>query len=414
MSTPEQKEQTKKLAVERALLELQLSPRFQRRENLKVMAGLGGVFAAIIAIVSLLFSFYSSQKQEILDREVRIDTRLDKAFERLASKNANERLGSVTILQSFLPDQKYKNDSLILMALTNALAVENDSMVRNSIVRVLTATDKDLISEQSQNEALNNLIDISRALVVEGRLERKRRTNPFFLPEKTNLIELRAHNVGRSIIGMLKAGATSTDLSGTYLVQSDFSGMQLSGTNFSDAVLAFSKFIGTTCRDCNFDGADIEDTLFQDAILDNAKFTLTERPGAGEYRSSYVNELLSRGLPTIQGPDFSRASLIKADFSGHPLFGFLKDGGFHFPGNFFTPKFHNANLKEANFTNIRIFTLTEDMDWKAPIVILSGGGSGPHEQPWSDGVEYWIYEYQITGTDTILLISVCPSLPRSD
>lgn len=404
MSIPEQSEQIKKTAIERKLLELQLSHRFQRREDLKVIAGLGGVLAAIVAIGSLLLSFYFSQNQEILDRELRIDTRLDKAFVQLASENGNERLSAVTVLQSFLANKKYPKKSLILIALTNTLAVEDDSMVRSYIVRVLTATDKNLISAESQNEALQNLIEISQALVIEGKLDRNRRTNPFFLPEKTNHIELRAHNVGQSIIGMLKAGADSKDLSGTYLVQLDFSGMKLSETDFSDAILAFSKFIGTTCTGCNFDGSDIENTLFQNATLDNSKFTLTERSGAGEYRSSYVNQLLSRGMPTINGPDFSGASLVRADFSGHPLFGFLKDGGFHLPGNFFAPKFHKANLKEANFREIRIYTLSENRDWKSPIFTYSGGGSGLHEQPWSDGVSYWIYEYELNSesqlTDT--------------
>lgn len=390
-----QREEVKKIIIERKLLELELSPKFQRREDLKVLAGLGGVLAAIVAIGSLLLSFYSSQNQEILNREVRVDTRLDHAFERLASKNDNERLSAVTVLQSFLHDEKYNKNSLILIALTNALAIEDDSMVRSYIVRVLTATEKNLISKKSQNEALSNLIEISRILVIEGKLDRNRRTNPFHLPDETKRIELRAQNIGHSIVGMLKAGAVSKDLSGTYLIQSDFSGMELSGTNFSDAILAFSKFIYTTCRKCNFDGADVENTLFQNSILDNSRFTLIDRPGAGEYRSSYVNNLLHQGIPGIVGPDFSRASLVNVDFSGHPLFGFLKDNGFHHPANFFVPKFKGANLRGANFTKIRIYALSESDNLELPIDTFSGVASGGNEQLWSKGTKYWIYEFEV-------------------
>ena len=355
--TERDEEETKKVTAERIVLELQASRRFQRREDIKALAGLAGVLAAIVAIGGLLFSWDSSQQQEALDREVRIDTRLDRAFERLASTSSADRMSAVTVLQSFLPEQKYSRDSLILMTLTNALSIEDDPMVRNYIVRALTATDRELIAETSQREALENLIDISRALVVEGDLKNSRRLAAR-LPARGGL-EVRAHNVAQAIVGMMRSGAVTKDLSRSYLVESDFSRMDLSGVDFSDAVLSYSRFIATVCRSCVFDGADIEDVRFNHAVLDGSKFTVTEAPGAGQSRSSYVFNLLARGKDEFNGPDFSQSSLVDADFTGHHLFGLRKDDEFRDAIGIGLPRFHKTTLTRTDFRNISIYTVSD-------------------------------------------------------
>lgn len=68
-----------KLDIEKRVLSVQLSRKHERREWLKILASLGGLFAALAAIATFFFSTVRWQQESFDTRQVQIEERLDRA-----------------------------------------------------------------------------------------------------------------------------------------------------------------------------------------------------------------------------------------------------------------------------------------------------------------------------------------------
>ena len=240
------------------------------------------------------------------------------------------------------------------------------------------------------NLGLKSFAHNSRGLVRESDFWRKRPANLYRI--ESELKEGRAlQAVARGMAILLRKGARWNDLSGVYLGRSDLTALDLAGINLDNSILAWSDFTGATLARASFDGADLEQTRFVGADLRSAKLTAHTKNSRDEPRFSYVQRQMERSREQappedrsrfqvhISLPDFSCADLRDADFSGHALFGFARNG-LHEAAKFYGswPDFEGANLAGADMKHISVFVLSENDDrgWQRIIPTIGGGASG--------------------------------------
>ncbi len=121
-----------KIIVDRRVAEMQLTPAFQRRENWKAFAGLGGVVSGIAAAAALFLSSYEWAVQQSAQRASEASQRYQQALVLSSDALAVKRLSGITLLGSMLSDETYEDRALV--ALSNVLVLEDDATVRGAIV----------------------------------------------------------------------------------------------------------------------------------------------------------------------------------------------------------------------------------------------------------------------------------------
>ena len=170
--------------------------------------------------------------------------------------------------------------------------------------------------------------------------------------------------------------------------------MTLTGTKFDNSILYLSNFADANLNGASFDGADIEHTSFESASLVGAKFTLREDARAGKQRWSYIYRLLQQ-KQSIHGPNFNCADLREADFTGHPIFGFVGKPLFVFasvrsPIYVLTASFVGADLVGTNFEDAVMFGASPP---GGGFPFPPGSGQRLTEEA---GEAYWLFEYEIS------------------
>lgn len=312
-----------KLKSETAAIDKQQSMWGQAIEWAKALAGVAAVVTVIVALFSLRFSASRWQDELEQSRQVKAQEQIAKAFENLSTESVAKRLSGLASVRAFLTERNDLHHRLILDVSVSLLAVEKERQVRDSMVSMLKGLDTSIVSKRALDSALIVLVDASRTLVNRENLYLNRYIFSRSLPPNSN--EAIAKSVGDAIVTLLRLGGQARDLSGIYCVQCDFTNLVLPQINFSNSILYLSDFSNATLSDANFNGADLEHTNFRTADLQGATLTLTKDQIRGHYLPSYVSGIFRRGEGSqilMHGPDFSCADLRKADFSGHPVFGF--------------------------------------------------------------------------------------------
>lgn len=385
----EQRARIDKLTAETDLIRQQLSPKSQFYERLKVITGFGGVIAGVAAIFSLLFSTCQWFKSAEATREVQIEEHLHRGLTLLGDAVAPARLAGVVSLNSFLRGDHKKQIPQVLLAFTNALALEPSETVRNALVASIDSLDEKATEKVELDRALWSLIRVSRGLVQEGQLWRQRRSN-FFFPPSPDTIESRAVSVAAAVSALLRKSARVTDMSKTYLAGEDFRNLNLAGVSFNDSILAASDFGSAVLDGATFVDADLDNVKFTNAKLRGADFRQTTKLFLGrELHYDYVEEQMNRRLKwwreespqplrdkppqfVIYGPDFHCADLAQANFTGHPLLPVFPDS---LPDSMSvaTLSFRGANLSGATFYSLKVFGIGyEDNDVpRTPFPLLS-------------------------------------------
>ena len=348
-----------KLLAETRLLRLQLTPRHQVIDLLKAVAGFAGVITAFVALAGFLFSFWQYQNRLNMEREARIAEQLNRNIALLSEASAAKQLAGIAALTPLLDGQDSRSRNRVLSVFARILAVEEKPVVRDAIVSSFSSLDSTQLDRSELTDSLDALIVANRSLVIEGDLREKRRRHPR-QELKLSGIEARAASLAEAIAELLRFGVKRLDLSGIYCVTCDFSGLDLSGTNFDNSVLYLANFASSTLDGSSFDGADVEHTSFQSASLKAVKLTLKEDQRPGKGRSSYISRLFDGDVRAIYGPNFNCADLREADFSGHPIFGFVgkpKQGKneSRAPIYIFHASFVGADLEGANFYGAIMF-----------------------------------------------------------
>jgi len=238
------------------------------------------------------------------------------------------------------------------------LSHEKESSVRNAIVQLLAELDTNIVKKEILEKAQSILINSSKYHLETGELYDKRINNKFGIPAPESHEGI-ARDIATGILELLKKGIKTTNMSNIFCVKCDFSGLDLQGVNFEDAILTWANFSNCNLKGANFDGADLEDTKFIRADLASVFFTYDEDKHPG-YRDHYVERQLDvkQYQASVHGPDFTNADLSNADFTGHILFGFSNDSLDGGSVLIFNPSFKSAILTNTKFNSIGIYGTT--------------------------------------------------------
>jgi uncharacterized protein YjbI with pentapeptide repeats len=321
-----------KLRLETAVLEQQLSRPSQAREWIKALTGLGAVAALLAALFQLQQSYYQ-----------RADDRLERALGRLASPNVTDRLAGISTLRIVLDEGRSSERRLANSALANSLSVETDPIVSGAILDILRPTDT-----ESRDAVLEELANGSRGLLPIALKAQPGQAFQDWTIDKGDFGRLQS--LERAIVTFLHSGARTTDLRNIYCVECNFEGLDLSGVDFSGAVLNNSSFRNSNLTNSSFDHSVLLATNFANANLTGAKFTLDLQ------HSAFLADTLANNGEMAWGPDFSCANLENADFSRQEFLSVVENGpNFMSPGSLITPKFENANLKHTDFRSVGVY-----------------------------------------------------------
>jgi uncharacterized protein YjbI with pentapeptide repeats len=366
----------KNLELETKLLSQQLHPKYRMLEAAKAVAGSLAIFGVVVTLylgVSQLGETHRSNDDE----------RFDKAVARLASSTPTERLAGVVGLGLYLEPRQKPRHRATLRFLVNALAAEQDPVVRGELLDRLSQLTLGQISQDDLNDALERLRDRNISLyarlhaafmyqVLHGTAHLADKGNDeteVGAASEDDLAPLRA--TASALTALIKNGARAKNLSGVYWVRCDFSGkiwdmtnpdfskvadfahadptktLDLSGADFHGAILRNANFLGVNLRETSFDGADLTSTNFAGADLSNAKLTDFGR------RHYIIQGMETSGhLSGGMFPDFTCADLSGADFSGSILFAIYASS----PPNPAYAILHNANLTNTKLEQMDVLT----------------------------------------------------------
>lgn len=372
-----------KLRSERGLVELQLTPSYQRREILKAVSGIGGTLAGFAAIATLFFSVVTASNELSQDREVRIEERFDTALRLTASESVRGRLSGVISLGSFLEAFNIDRQKRTLLLLVHSLSVEKDATVRSAITHVFRDIDTSIVSLDVVDRATVALIRSSRSIVVQNRLNRYGAYKRDFL----------ARGIADSIVSMISLGTRIRDFSGIYCPRCDFAGKELNGAIFDGAILERADFSMASLNGASFDRADLNSTRFRRAKLRNARLTISKTKQVGLFSTEYSWDKLSHDLHRVGMPDFNCADLTGADFTGRVVFGIIhKDANLIYYSNFKATSFRNAILNGANLENIGVYGVGRHSDMPSlPFTTSKSVSSGFHKS--KESKTYWTFKY---------------------
>lgn len=343
-----------KLELEKQELEFRQSRRSRKLEEFKSYAGFSAFITGIVAIVTIGFSVFKWSSEIEQNRNIRVEERLDKTVLNLGSDSAQLRLGSVINLRTFLDKKHEKYHHQVLLSVANILGNEKESSVRSAMIQILSEIDTNIVNNEILEKTLETLIDYSKFHLETGELYRKRINNEFANPAPDSQESI-ARDISKGILALFRKGIKTKNMSSIFCVKCDFSDLDLEGVSFEDAVLSWSNFSNSNLKNTNFDGADIGQTKFINADLSNSLLTFNEFKYPG-YRFHYVEKQLHYDIyqGRVHGPDFTKANLTNADFTGHILFGFrnstISDGIV-----IFNPSFRSANLTKTKFKTIGIY-----------------------------------------------------------
>lgn len=371
-----------KLAAEIQSIRHQFSPATRAIEWTKAIAGLAGVITAIVALIGIYLSIEKTRIEEkrLLDSDRR--EQMNSSISLLADENPAKQLAGITELNSFYSSEDALGQIQILTLLASILAVEENKIVRDSIVASVNRRLAAGIDKQVMTGLLRHLVTESNALITQGKLSRSRKGDEFGHLE-TKSIEARAISISEIIQAAVRKGTDFKEFTGIYCFGCDFSGLDLDNVNFRNSILFHTDFSGSVLTNSNFEAADLEEALFVGADLRNANFSFTERPKSGKYRSSYAEKFSEKSSWSFHGPNFNCADLRQAIFSGHPIFAitYPEDKYFMSGGSFI-----GADIDGVTFTSTELFGKIADDDHNIPFA-SSGGGSI------SDDVYSFVHEW---------------------
>ena len=326
-----------KLEAERKLLVDQASRSYQLREWVK--AG-----ATAVAFLGVLFTAGTALVQLSESRKARSDERFEQAVKNLAEDKPAQRLSGVSALNGFLTAKVRQEDAM--SALINALAIENEPVVRDAITDVFAHLDGS-VTESALNSALR--ATAARSRTVGRTVLRARGGHPLQVslddlePQDGKLVSL-----GRVITSLMRSGATYNDLARIYCIGCDFGGIKVKGISFDGATLVHSTFERSEFINSSFRFAQLGGVDFRGTVLRGSKFS-TSTPGDGE--SDREGSAWRYAAPDFQCADLSDADFTEFDFEG------FKNKSVKLSLNIAVPMFWDATLTNTDFRSATFLTL---------------------------------------------------------
>lgn len=319
-----------------------------------------GTFLTSLGIVGTLWLGIAQQKQNRISRD---DERFERAVTRLGSSQVAERLTGLAGLRPFLQTTDQNRQTNALNYLVNAGVIEADPTVRSAIENLFDSISDFKLEPSVLNDGLTSARDRNRAVYMraskshfEKQAEAKKRlVDQTFTevhignPTQAEVAPLEIS--GKMIAGLVRAGASISDLSGIYCPNCSFSSSEhpakLAGVNFNNAILRRAEFISANLDAASFHNADLILTNFVGARLTRAKFTAdsTLEPWSV---SAAVN---SGELAASWGTIFACSNLSYADFTGRLTFILIYQNGVY--GGNMRDEFYSADLTGTKFGAMR-------------------------------------------------------------
>lgn len=317
-----------KRALEIALIANQLSKRAEAREWLKAATPILGAFA-------LLWTVYIGIGQLREGAATKAQERFEAAVNHTNSREIRERLTGIATLESLLKAAPNDRHQAILEVLVNALAVEDDIIVRAALLDLFRHLDASQLGPAVLNSTLLSVVTRNRALKLAGG----------YLPEGPVSPKLQA--LGLVLVQLLRKGAYTQDLSDTYCFACDFSELDLHSVTFQNALLTASRFKKTNLSGAIFSGAWLGFARFHKANLRNARFSGNDYNLFDHFR---------RNPGAVPRPFFDCADLSGSNFDAYAVSILLIDPqGKSESYSIFSS--YNANVTGADFRKSTIMMI---------------------------------------------------------
>lgn len=379
----------KKLALETALLERQLSARFEKLERRKANVAIVGFLAPLVAVAALVMSLYQWIEASRRAAESTVNDHIEREVDQLGSQSAAARLTAVASLSSLVTERGARQRH-VFQALIGELAVEDSPLVRSAILTALKQPIAHMVTKMELDALLDSALGMSRAVVRDGQLRGRRLHMRDNAP--TSPAEYRAEDVASAIQILLRQGARSLDFSETYLWGADLRHLDLQGAHFDGAILTHALFDDANITRASFNNAYLESTSF---VRAQASFTRFDQAVRSEvpsneavlpYGGNQTIDLQTRSLEghgfMYEGPIFDCADLRNSTFRNHPLFLFLPDDLWSHGQQ--TTSFRGAQLDDADFRTVYAVGALPRGENTLPrdLFFIWGGGSSRDGGPW--------------------------------
>jgi uncharacterized protein YjbI with pentapeptide repeats len=338
------------------------------------------IFAALIAVGSLLFVFRDYYPENLRDRPLAV---LGAAAVVVAAVVVLIRVGQHYQWTGFGESVRPKADNqeiqprktlwdwlqlfivpLALAAIGLWFSAQQDAH-QQEIEKDRAKSDRHIEEQRAQDAALQAYLDQMSQLMLEGNLRRSKESSEVrtlarartqtvlerlnsrrkgsvvqFLYE-ASLINKENPVVSLSDVRLSGANLSHLELSDANLSEAELKGANLSDVNLSDANLSEAKLKGANLGDANLSDANLSD-----AKLDGADLSLAILPGADLSGAALKGAILSDAILSgakLEGAVLSLANLRRADLSGADIEG----GTFLFDADLRRAELNDANLKGA-------------------------------------------------------------------
>jgi uncharacterized protein YjbI with pentapeptide repeats len=304
-----------------------------------------GPLAALFALLWTIHVGLLQQEQQRLDAA---SGRFERAYAKLGSQLPSERSSGVAQLSSLLHADGGSRDQEMLTALVNQLALDDNPAVSSGILNLFQHLDNKT-GKAGLDSALQNVVHLQNVLVQSSGLtpfelsttwrdERGRfLATPSYDPKGlrdpqpvSDFAQLSLENLfalKSALLSLLKAGATTQDMSGIFCPHCDFGqlGIAMSGVSFRNAILNETKWDGLRMEHSDFQDAILDRSTFEASNLQHANFNQEEHSQNRQldvetrvYRYAVPTNRVTLG--TMDGtPNFTCADLRDATFKNYPL-----------------------------------------------------------------------------------------------
>jgi len=304
-----------------------------------------GPLAALFALLWTIHVGLLQQEQQRLDA---MSGRFERAYAKLGSQLPSERSSGVAQLSSLLHADGGSRDQEMLTALVNQLALDDNPAVSSGILNLFLHLDNQT-GKAALDSALQNVVHLQNVLVQSSGLtpyelstawrdERGRfLATPSYDPKGirdpqpvSDSAQLSLENLfalKSALLSLLKAGATSKEMSGIFCSRCDFGqlGVAMSGVSFRNAILNETKWDGLQMEHADFQDAILDRSTFWASNLQHANFNQEEHNQNRQldietnlYRYAVPTNRVEMGA-TDGTPNFTCADLRDATFKNYPL-----------------------------------------------------------------------------------------------
>jgi uncharacterized protein YjbI with pentapeptide repeats len=338
------------------------------------------IFAALIAVGSLLFVFRDYYPENLRDRPLAV---LGAAAVVVAAVVVLIRVGQhyqwTGLGESVRPKadnqeiqpRKTLWDWLQLFIVPLALAAiglwfsAQQDAHQQEIEKDRAKSDRHIEEQRAQDAALQAYLDQMSQLMLEGNLRRSKessevrtlaRARTQTVLERLNsrrkgsvvqfLYEASLLNKENPVVSLSDVRLSGANLSHLELSDANLSEAELKGANLSDVNLSDANLSEAKLKGANLGDANLSDANLSDAKLDGADLSLAILPGADLSGAALKGAILSDAILSgakLEGAVLSLANLRRADLSGADIEG----GTFLFDADLRRAELNDANLKGA-------------------------------------------------------------------